>query len=698
MVLKSVTISNPFFHTEIIKKNQKWKQMGIGCPSLVFNKVSNNSRVFTSRISFFLLLHFQKQYVKLLNMLWNNLNLESIQLKNSLYQSKTEIMARNFQNISLLSFLESKNIKIDKKSSTNNISNVIEFLKSKSEVPDTARIFKESSFLKLLNPERYLSYVLELRISKFESSIKNTIERTGNIIKNLTLSDALSILQNQSNPKVTVHLENWKLLKEGDFLKESILLNREGFIRKIDSLRFLEPSDGIRSLKKSYFLNYQSYFLNYQSYFLNYISSLNSRIFSNEIKYLSILSSSNSVRQFLSTIFSKASSLIYSQKFTERQTRIDFPAKNVTELKVIQNEHYSAQEFKMLKVNKIKNPVLMFTLELSESLPDRIFSEFPKSIKLVKKSGFLKDYILLSKILLSKRGLLKNITALKILSSSTIKSNFHSMYSSDYNINLSNIVFSTGFYHSGNLNFSNAVQHLFYTSLSKASSHKYLQNFMEKPLRVAFPAKKVTELKVKGNEPYFAQKFNMLKVQGLNIVHPAFENIMAFPFRHFNLSLGNLAFPQRITQSSMLISQVPEVVNKKSVISLPELERRNKTSKPIFKKKELLPFALGNKIHGLERSKNLNFQKNGVNLIFRTQLEIEKKVEEEIEQRIGQKIEQLKKAATEVKEAISEQNRSDYSGIREHQKQYLDVNNISDQVFKLMERRLKIERERRGIL
>jgi hypothetical protein len=189
-----------------------------------------------------------------------------------------------------------------------------------------------------------------------------------------------------------------------------------------------------------------------------------------------------------------------------------------------------------------------------------------------------------------------------------------------------------------------------------------------------------------------------LKVLGLEKVHTALKQIIAFPPRHFNLSLENLAFIQRITQSSILISHIPEFINKKSVLSLPELERRNKSAVPIFKKKELLPYVSGYENHGFERSKNLNFQKIGVNLIFRTQSEIEQKIEEKIEQRIGQKIEQIKKAAIEAKEAIAEQSRSDYLGIREHQKQYLDVNYISDQVFMLMERRLKIERERRGIL
>jgi len=297
---------------------------------------------------------------------------------------------------------------------------------------------------------------------------------------------------------------------------------------------------------------------------------------------------------------------------------------------------------------------------------------------------------------------LKSIILLKTLDSSAIMNDFYRLYFLNHFFNQdstsNNSLFSTGIYHHNNLNFFNRIIQLRYTFLSKTSKRISSQNLTEKPLRMDFSAdKKILEFKVTDNKRNFAQGSKLMKIHNSENYSPEFECMTAFSSHVVDLSLNNLTLSGRNTQFSTLINQTPAIAKKNLIFSLSHLELRNKRVTPIFKKKMMF-FASGNEIPGLDYCKNHNFQKNGENLIFRIQSDMERKIEEKIEQKVRKNIEQIKKASTEAIEAIVQQSRSDYSGIRERQKQYLDINSISDQVFRLMEHRLIIERERRGIL
>jgi hypothetical protein len=209
--------------------------------------------------------------------------------------------------------------------------------------------------------------------------------------------------------------------------------------------------------------------------------------------------------------------------------------------------------------------------------------------------------------------------------------------------------------------------------------------------------KKIREFKVTDNKRNFVQGSKLLNVQNSENDRPEFEHMTAFSSYVVDLSLNNLTLSGRKKQFSTLINQTTSIAKKNLIFSLSHFELRNKRLVPIFKKKMMF-YASGNEIHGLDCGKNQNFQKNGENLIFRTQSDMERKIDENIEQKVRKHIEQIKKASTEVIEANVQQSRSDYSGMKERQKQYLDINSISDQVFRIMEHRLIIERERRGIL
>ncbi len=672
-----------FFQKKIIDKNRKWKKMVVSYPFLVYNTASNTPRSFKSKINFFLSFHFQKQNHKFFNILWNHLNLVLIKLKTSLYQSKIETITKNFKKTFLLSITESKNINIDKRKNTNN---VIEFFKSGIRVPDTVFIFKKTYIQKSCLFEcRFLRSISELRISRIENNIKSNIERLSNKIKNSNLLFILKIPQSLYYPKVTGHLKNSKLLKKIYFPKDTIPTSKIDFIRSDYTLRVLE----VLSSKKT--LHNQD--------LLNNAGSLNSSVFLTGIDYWSNSRFLNTVLQLHDILSSKASIHIYLQNFAEKPLRMDFStAKKMTEPKIVNSSCYFTKNSKLLKANKIKNPVLLFPIKVPENIPDQMLYEFSKSIQLSKNLHFLID-----NIFLNKQEFLKNVFALKISNSSAIKNDLYSKYFFNHFFNrhstLNSNVFSTGIYRLDNISISNTVRQLRNTFFSEALSQVNSKNFSEKSLRMDFSiAKKMTEFRVTGNEHYFTQKSKMFKAQGSENAHPEFESITAFPFRLPNLSLENLIFLGRNTQFSFLISQKPTIVKNNLILSLSDLELRIKGITPVSMKKDLPLFASGNEIPGLEHSKNRNFRINGENLVFRMQSDMEQRIEEKIEQKIRQKIEQIKKASTDVKEASVKQYLSDYSATREFQKQFLDINYISDQVFRLMDHRLQIERERRGIL
>ena len=87
-------------------------------------------------------------------------------------------------------------------------------------------------------------------------------------------------------------------------------------------------------------------------------------------------------------------------------------------------------------------------------------------------------------------------------------------------------------------------------------------------------------------------------------------------------------------------------------------------------------------------SRRTSFKMGVDNLYFRTQ------------RRIEQEVEEIKKIVVETKEATEKKSLSTHSlkeDIDKQMKQHLDINRISDQVYQNIERRIRIERERRGL-
>jgi hypothetical protein len=66
-------------------------------------------------------------------------------------------------------------------------------------------------------------------------------------------------------------------------------------------------------------------------------------------------------------------------------------------------------------------------------------------------------------------------------------------------------------------------------------------------------------------------------------------------------------------------------------------------------------------------------------------------------QNIEQEVEEIKKIVVETKEAVAVNSTStNYPGEMDI-KRHLDINRISDQVYQNIERRVRMERERRGL-
>ena len=66
-------------------------------------------------------------------------------------------------------------------------------------------------------------------------------------------------------------------------------------------------------------------------------------------------------------------------------------------------------------------------------------------------------------------------------------------------------------------------------------------------------------------------------------------------------------------------------------------------------------------------------------------------------QNIEREVEEIKKIIVETKEAVAEKSRSVNFPDEIDIKRHLDINRISDQVYQNMERRIRMERERRGL-
>jgi hypothetical protein len=66
-------------------------------------------------------------------------------------------------------------------------------------------------------------------------------------------------------------------------------------------------------------------------------------------------------------------------------------------------------------------------------------------------------------------------------------------------------------------------------------------------------------------------------------------------------------------------------------------------------------------------------------------------------QNIEREVEEIKKIMVETKEAVAEKSRSVNFPDEIDIKRHLDINRISDQVYQNMERRIRMERERRGL-
>ncbi len=70
------------------------------------------------------------------------------------------------------------------------------------------------------------------------------------------------------------------------------------------------------------------------------------------------------------------------------------------------------------------------------------------------------------------------------------------------------------------------------------------------------------------------------------------------------------------------------------------------------------------------------------------------------QRKIEQEVEEIKKVVIETKETVEEKSLSAHSlkgDMDKYMKQHLDINSLSDQVYQNIERRIRVERERRGL-
>ena len=68
------------------------------------------------------------------------------------------------------------------------------------------------------------------------------------------------------------------------------------------------------------------------------------------------------------------------------------------------------------------------------------------------------------------------------------------------------------------------------------------------------------------------------------------------------------------------------------------------------------------------------------------------------QQTIEQKVEQIKKIASDVKKDVADKSISLHPPLDKEIQKHIDLNRISEQVYQLIERKITIEGERRGIL
>jgi hypothetical protein len=119
------------------------------------------------------------------------------------------------------------------------------------------------------------------------------------------------------------------------------------------------------------------------------------------------------------------------------------------------------------------------------------------------------------------------------------------------------------------------------------------------------------------------------------------------------------------------------------VNSTPHNSEANKFWMPINKSlKKRIQSSASNSIPGWRRA---IFNKDSENFYFHRRLGIEQEVEE------------IKKIVVEMKETVSEKSTTANFPSEMDIKRHLDINRISDQVYQNIERRIRMERERRGL-
>ncbi len=341
----------------------------------------------------------------------------------------------------------------------------------------------------------------------------------------------------------------------------------------------------------------------------------------------------------------------------------------------------------------IKDSGLLFVSKIPKSLSNKTDSGFFRNINIFKKLHFLNNLALLS-----RASFTRSTIALKVLEFFSSRKSLRSSYFSNGIGSLNNSVFLTGNNPLENFSFSNVVCHIRGTFLSKVFNSAYSQFFFKYPLRMNFSAgKRKTEFQIVRSKSSLTQESNRLNAQDLGEVHSESGHIRIFPSQLLNLPLNNLNPYGRKAQLSTAVDKVPVISKEAIMLSFSDLESGNRKIASVHYKKQTPRFTLANE-PGSEWIKDWGLPMNTKNLVFHTRSSVEQKIEAKIEQKVEQKVEQVKKAVAKVKEEILEQNEAIYSRIRENQKQQYDINHISDQIFRLMEHRLKIERERRGIL
>lgn len=90
-------------------------------------------------------------------------------------------------------------------------------------------------------------------------------------------------------------------------------------------------------------------------------------------------------------------------------------------------------------------------------------------------------------------------------------------------------------------------------------------------------------------------------------------------------------------------------------------------------------------VNSITTQRRTAFETNGENFYFHKQPKIEEEIEE------------IKKIVVETKGEVTEKSKSSYFPGDMDIKRHLDINGISDQVYQNIERRIRVERERRGL-